>query len=427
MAENLRCKLAEKEMKVFVIFSLLVLLAASLATGTPQEIFEGMKTIILSRDALITDYFELANVSASFFNAACVLFSGYILLILQKTEFIGITMASLAINAGYALWGKNPINIWPLIVGTALYAKVHHTKVGRYVYTALFGTSLAPLITEMGFLLPFSNNVNYLISVGIGIFIGFILPPLSMHTASMHMGYNLFNVGFSAGMVAFGIVCILRSFGLESESVLIWKEGIDYRIAIGLFLYFLIAFVYGWFLNHWKIKNALAITRHPGRAVADFVLMDGAGPTLMNMALVGMNCLVYIIAIGGDLSGPVVGAILTAFGFAAFGAHLKNFLPVLVGVVIATAFNRFSITTPGIQLAAIFAVGLAPIAGQFGPIAGIIAGASHCAIVMCTSEMYGGMNLYNNGFSAGWTAILLIPILESFMKRFPKRRRKEKE
>ena len=427
MTENLRTRLAGKEMKVFVIFSMLVLLAAAFATGTPGEIFEGMMTIVLSRDALITDYFELAGVSASFFNAAFVLLIGYVLLLSQKTYFIGITIAALSINVGYALWGKNPINIWPLILGTAVYAKVHHARLGRYIYTALFGTSLAPLITEMGFLLPFSGPVNYLISILIGVFIGFILPPLSMHTASMHMGYNLFNVGFSAGVVAFAIVCILKSFGVESESVLIWREGIDPEIAIGLALYFLAAFLYGLFLNHWKIKDLFKITRHPGRAVADFVLLDGEGVTLMNMAVVGMSCLLYIICIGGDLSGPVVGAILTAFGFAAFGVHLKNFLPVLAGVVLATIFNKFTILTPGTQLAAIFAVGLAPVAGQFGIFAGIIAGAIHSVIVMCTSEMYGGMNLYNNGFSAGWTAILLIPILEGFMKRFPKKRRMEKE
>lgn len=426
MTENLRTKLAGKEMKAFVLFSMLVLVIAAFATGTPKDILEGMKTIVFSRDALITDYFELAGYSGAFFNAAIVLGIGYILLASQKTYYIGITMASLFINVGYALWGKNPVNIWPLILGTAVYAKIHHSKLGRYIYTALFGTSLAPLITEMGFLLPFSPSVNYLISIFMGVFIGFILPPLSMHTASMHMGYNLFNVGFSAGIVAFAIVCILKSFGVESQSVLIWKEGINPAIAVGLFIYFLIAFIYGLFLNHWRIKELFAITRHPGRAVADFVLMDGEGPTLMNMAVVGMSCLLYIICIGGDLSGPVVGAILTAFGFAAFGVHLKNFLPVLAGVVAMTILNRFTILTPGMQLAAIFAVGLAPIAGQFGIIAGMIAGVVHSAIVMCTSEMYGGMNLYNNGFSAGWTAILLIPILESFMKRFPRRKRSKK-
>lgn len=423
MTDNLREKLKGRELKIFVIFTMFVLFGAAFAMGTPLEIWEGMKTIAMSRDALITDYFELAGYGGAFFNAAVVLVIGYFMMHSHNTYFIGITMAALFINAGYALWGKNPVNIWPLILGTAIYAKVHSAKFGRYIYTALFGTSLAPLITEMGFLLPFSGPVNYLISIFIGVFIGYILPPLSMHTASMHMGYNLFNVGFSAGIVAFAIVCILKSFGVESQSVLIWQEEINPGIAIGLLVYFVIAFLYGLFLNNWSIKELFAITRHPGRAVADFVLMDGEGPTLMNMAVVGIVSLLYIICIGGDLSGPVVGAILTAFGFAAFGVHLKNFLPVLAGVVLMTIINRFTILTPGMQLAAIFAVGLAPIAGQFGVIAGVIAGAVHAAIVMCTSEMYGGMNLYNNGFSAGWTAILLIPILESFIKRFPRKKR----
>ena len=94
--------------------------------------------------------------------------------------------------------------------------------------------------------------------------------------------------------------------------------------------------------------------------------------------------------------------------------------------LILTILNRFTILTPGMQIAAIFAVGLAPVAGQFGIFAGIIAGAVHAVIVMCTSEMYGGMNLYNNGFSAGWTAIILVPILESFIKRFTQKKRSEK-
>ena len=426
MTENLRTRLVGKELKLFVLFSLLVFLAAAFATATPKEIFQGMKTIIRSRDALITDYFELAGFGASFFNAALVLGISFLLLLLEKTPFTGITMAAIFINVGYALWGKNPLNIWPMILGTALYARLHHARLGRYIYTALFGTSLAPLVTEMGFLLPFSVTVNWLISVAIGILIGFILAPLSMHTASMHMGYNLFNVGFSAGILAFGLVCILRSFGMESESVLIWKEGRETSLIVGMLLYFLLTFLYGLFLNHGRWKELWRITRHPGRAVADFVLMDGVGPTLMNMALVGMLCMLYILSIGGDLSGPVAGAILTAFGFAAFGVHVKNYLPVLAGVVLATLFNQFTIRTPGIQLAAVFAVGLAPVAGQFGILAGVIAGAIHSAIVMCTAQIYGGMNLYNNGFSAGWTAILLIPVLESFMKRFPtKKRRKD--
>ena len=63
-------------------------------------------------------------------------------------------------------------------------------------------------------------------------------------------------------------------------------------------------------------------------------------------------------------------------------------------------------------------VGVAPIAGEFGFAAGVFSGMLHVAIVMCTAQMYGGLNLYNNGFSTGWVAIFMVPLLESFMKRF---------
>ena len=130
----------------------------------------------------------------------------------------------------------------------------------------------------------------------------------------------------------------------------------------------------------------------------------------------GITCCAYICRIGGAVSGPVVGAILAAFGFAAFGAHVKNYLPVLLGVYLSTLVNQYQPTTPSMQLAAIFVVGLAPIAGKFGVIPGMIAGLLHSAIVTCTTEMYGGLNLYNNGFSAGWVAIVMVPGLEGHKK-----------
>lgn len=424
MAKKLRHKIEGKELKIFASYSIILLFLSAFMAGGLDEILTGMRTIVVSRDALITDYFELAGYAPAFFNAACVLAIGYFLLCVEKISFTGITAAALFINAGYAFWGKNPINILPILLGTFLYARLHKTGFGRYIYTALFGTCLAPLVTEMVYLLPFSDRINLLLAVLLGIFIGFVLPPLSMHTASMHMGYNLFNVGFSAGVLAFVIVCILKSLDMESSTVLIWREGRPLPIILVLYAFFLSAIGFGLFVNKGSLKELKNIMRHPGRAVADYVLMDGVGATLMNMGMVGSVCVTYIIVIKGDFSGPVVGAILTAFGFAAFGAHLKNFLPVLAGVFLSTLLTRFEPATPGIQLAAAFAVGLAPIAGQFGVIAGMIAGILHSAIVMCTSEMYGGMNLYNNGFSAGWVAIVMIPVVESFMKRFEYRKRR---
>ncbi len=56
----------------------------------------------------------------------------------------------------------------------------------------------------------------------------------------------------------------------------------------------------------------------------------------------------------------------------------------------------------------------------------MIAGFLHAAVVMCTGQMYGGLNLYNNGFSAGWVAIIMVPVIESFMKHFKERKRENK-
>lgn len=438
--QSLREKIEGKELKIFCFFSIILLFLISAVThiagkiagtdldgGAPVDLFAGVWKIIISRDALITDYFELAGYSAAFFNAATVLVVAFWLLCREKVPFTGLTLAAFFINAGYALWGKNPINTIPLLLGTILYARLHHTKLSRYIYTALFGTSLAPLVTELVYLLPFQWWVNGLIAIAVGAFIGYILPPLSMHTASMHMGYNLFNVGFATGILAFVIVCILKSVGIESEPVLIWRAGRPLWIIAGLVGYFLLTIGYGLYINKGNIKGIQKIWYHPGRAVADFVLMDGAGTTLVNMGLIGIVCVIYICVTGGDFSGPVVGAILTAFGFSAFGAHLKNYIPVLLGVSLSALLPAYDLQMPGIQLAAIFAVGLAPIAGQFGVVAGLCAGLLHAIIVMCTSELYGGLNLYNNGFSAGWVAILVVPVIESFMTRFKVRKRRKTE
>ena len=420
-------KAGDKACKRFVVLSILYLMITALVLDTPAEILTGLKRIIISRDALITDYFVIGGYGAAFFNAALVMLMEYVLLILEKVNFTGLTLAAMYINAGFALFGKNPVDILPIILGTCIYAAVHHTRLNRYIYTAMFGTCLAPFVTEMVYVLPFGPWINGVLALVIGIFIGFVLPPLSAHTASMHMGYNLFNVGFSAGIIAFVLMCILQSFGMEAQTILIWQEETPPWLYFWLAAFFAAAFFYGQYLNDGDLKKALKIMRHPGRAVADYVLMDGAGSTFANMGIVGMMGMIYIWAIGGQLSGPVIGAMLTAFGFAAFGAHPKNYLPVLAGVYLSTFINKFEATTPAVQLAAMFAVGVSPIAGQFGVIPGLLAGALHVAIVTCTSAMYGGLNLYNNGFSCGWVAIFMVPLLESFIRRYEIRRTKKAE
>lgn len=413
-------------LKYFTYITLALLYFTAISFSHPQELASGVRSIILSRDALITDYFELVGYGPAFFNAALVMTISLVMIEYAELPFTGLTIAAVFINTGFGFWGKNVVNILPIHFGTILYAKAHNTPMSRYTYTALFATCLAPFVTELTYILPFGLWGNLAIAIIAGLFVGYVLPPLSQHTASMHMGYSLFNVGFSGGTLAFVMFCVLKSFGIESQSVFIWKAEQHPKLIIGVYMYLLAAFLLGLYMNEGKMKSLLKILKHPGRAVADFVLMDGPGATLMNMALTGTAALTYAMLIDVDFSGPVLGCLFTVFGFAAFGAHLRNYLPVLLGVYLSTFLTQYSANDAGMIIAAFFVVGVAPIAGQFGVIPGILAGMLHSCIVMCTSQMYGGLNLYNNGFSCGWVAIVMIPALESFMRGYEVRKQQRK-
>ncbi len=155
--KTLRERLEGKECQTFILITVAMFWVIAFVMDTPVGIVEGMIKIITSRDALITDYFELGGYGAAFFNAGLVTLIGILFLLREKVPFTGLSMAALFINAGFAFFGKNPVNVIPILLGTGLYARFHHAKLGRYIYTALFGTSLAPFMTEMMYSLPFRS------------------------------------------------------------------------------------------------------------------------------------------------------------------------------------------------------------------------------------------------------------------------------
>jgi hypothetical protein len=114
---------------------------------------------------------------------------------------------------------------------------------------------------------------------------------------------------------------------------------------------------------------------------------------------------------GCDLNGPTLGGVFTIVGFSAFGKHIRNILPVIAGAVLAARINTWDPTMPNNTVAILFATGLAPISGQFGWAWGLIAGFIHVNATIHLSTLNGGFNLYNNGFAAGFVAILLVPII----------------
>ena len=61
-----------------------------------------------------------------------------------------------------------------------------------------------------------------------------------------------------------------------------------------------------------------------------------------------------------------------------------------------------------------FATGLCPFAGRYGWHIGVLAGMLNAIICTSTSALHGGFVLYNGGFTAGLTALVLLTVLDFY-------------
>ena len=161
-----------------------------------------------------------------------------------------------------------------------------------------------------------------------------------------------------------------------------------------------------------SIKGFFVIQKLPGRLPSDFMDLSSMGSALINSGLLGIAGSIYIYLVGGDFNGAMIAALLTVMGFGAFGTHIKNSWPIVLGIILSTLIFGWELSSPGPLLAALFGTTLAPLAGQFGIPIGIIAGFIHLIMVMQTGAWQGGMNLYNNGFAGGLTAALIVAIIQ---------------
>lgn len=411
-------KIQKSPIRALLYYIATSLLLFSLVTDNPIDTIQGLWLIIISPSTLITDYISVAGMSSAFLNSAIVSFMTLYIFDTTKIKYNGTSIASFMLMSGFALFGKNFLNIIPIFIGVYIYAHINKDTFRKYIYTALFGTSIAPVVSEIA--VNFSDDGITVLSVTVGVFIGiiagFLLPALSIECLRILQGFNLYNTGFAAGLIGILFTTAIKSFGYDTAIRSIWTTGQDFVLCAYLYLLFISFILFGYFLNGNSFRNYSKIFRHSGRAVADFTVMDGVAIACINMGVVGSFALTYLIAIDGDVNGPTIGAIFTIVGFGVLGKHLKNMYPPMLGVFLMSLITNWSLTDPSVQLAALFCTGLAPIAGQFGTFWGIVAGILHSVIVLNVTSFHGGLNLYNNGFAAGLVVIILLPTIESLAK-----------
>lgn len=397
------------------IFSFAMIIMAFLV-NTPLEVFQGELAIITSPSILITDYIAYANLGSALFNAGLVTLIGLGLAWIIRARFNGYLLSAIFTLAGFAFFGKNVFNIFPIFLGVFLFDRIFSQQPLRdLIAPLLFGTTVGPVVSQVafGFDLGWWGLAGGIV---LGVLLGIILAALMDHIYSFHLGYNLYNTGTTGGFVATVAYITMRGFGLDIQPAFYWSTqytGILTWFVLTV-LIFLIALGFIWGA---KFKNFQIIWKSSGRLASDYVVMTDLGTTLVNMGLVGLIALGYVHMVGGDVNGPILAGIFTVTGFGALGKHPRNIVPIMIGVFLFCIPNVWQHAEPGPLLAALFCTTLAPLAGKFGFFAGVIAGAIHLPMVMHVGNVHGFMNLYNNGFAGGLAMLIIIGFIKGLKPR----------
>ena len=384
---------------------------------TPREILDGLIAILTSRDTLLTDYFGVGGAGAAFVNAGLLTLIACLIYGSTGARMTGAAVAALLLVLGFGLFGKNLLNVWPILLGVVLYSRFMGQPFAANINTAFFGIALSPIVSEIVFSSLLAPAVAWPLGIGTGLVIGFILPAAAAQIFKAHMGYALYNMGFTAGLVGVLVVALYKSYGFVPDPVFIWTTGNN--PLMGAFLASVCAsmILLGLVLDRGSLGGLVRILREPGQSPSDFIASAGLGPVLVNMGLSGAVAVAYVLTVGGELNGPVIGAVLSIMGFAAFGKHPANFLPIIAGVFLGSLAKPWGAADPSILLAALFATNLAPIAGRFGWHWGVVAGFVHSSAALSVGSVHGGLNLYNNGFAAGIVASILAPVIIAIQSR----------
>ena len=391
---------------------LLALAGAVFAIDGREDVLRGLCTIITTEDALITDYVLVAGPGAALVNSAIVTAISICLLYAAGDTLNGMTLVEMGLMSGFSLFGKNFVNIWPILAGTWLYTKACRQRLSGNIGIGLMSTALAPIVSYIALDNGWGGPVQ---GVLVGVVIGFIMPPLATYTYRIQNGMNLYNVGFACGLAALICVPLMASLGADPTTHYRWAKGYDLPFGVMLGALCVLLILGGLFFSRKPVWAAWAgyrrLLQTSGRAPSDYLRMFGPAPVVINTGVNGLIGMAYILLTGGDLNGPTVGGIFTIMGFSAFGKHAFNILPVMGGVALGSLVMDWTLNDSAVQLACLFCTTLAPIAGYFGWPYGVLAGFLHSSVVLYTGSPVAGMNLYNNGFSGGLIAIVLYPTI----------------
>ena len=445
----------DRRMARFMLFLSLYFLLCSLAAVLflkEGNFFPSLWRVLISPSRLVTDYFALAGVAVSFFNVGICGLIANAVIYFSRLKINATAFAAYLLVVAHGFYGLNFLNLWLPMLGVLLYCLTRRVKISENAHIMLFATALAPFVSDLLFAYPMPDRdkfgfsvIGLVLSILLSIFSGFFAPAVLPGTTAMHRGYNMYKAGLALGLLGLFLYSFLYpSLGISEPApsitagmplpTLLSSQGIFAEAS--LFLLFAISLILGFFLNGKSLRGYKSLLRASGYGT-DFYHLHGVPLCFVNFGVYGFTLLLYLNAVfalpllipglpaAACFTGPTVGVVFAALSFSADGQQPRNIAPIALGYaslfavcsLLCVALGRPVAWTLGTQSYVngfAFATGLCPLAGKYGKRFGTLAGFLGATICTVTDEMHGGFVLYNGGFTAGLTALILICLLDFY-------------
>ncbi|MCL2841606.1 MAG: DUF1576 domain-containing protein [Defluviitaleaceae bacterium] len=383
--------------------------------ASPAEIADGLLVILTAPNILVTDYIAIAGLGATFVNVGIMGLLAIAVLASTRHRPFGLDMGVLGLVTGFAFFGKNPLNMIPILLGAWLFSRFVKRPFEENLVPALLGNALAPAVSQLAHVYYIPTPIGIALGAMIGVFIGFTLSPLAAFMKRAHEGYNLYNVGFTAGIFAIILMALYTNLGISFEPRTYWSYGNNTVLMIFLGIVSAYFVIVGLLANTGEKVTLKQLLLVPTEDLDYFKWYREK--IYISMGILGFAALGFMAVMQAEYTGLAIGAILSVIGFGAFGKSLVHAIPIVAGTMLADIANLFSFGTPlnahGSLVAILFSTCLTPLSKSFGWKWGILAGYLHLSVATNISMFHGGMNLYNNGLAAGLVAMLLLPVIRA--------------
>ena len=424
-------------LRLFFGFITLSFLIAAVCMPDRKDMFTGLWEILSQPSKISANYFAMGGYAATFLNMGLVGLACLALFGIFKGTPNNVSTLAFLLTVGFGSWGINILNIWPTVLGVVVYGLVKKEKMGGLVNAMLFSTGIAPLITELmlRYLTPEAvgfSLTGILLSLFVGLIIGFFLPAGLAYSPKVHKGFDLYSAALPIGMTAFFLNAILyKTMGRALPQALSDLDPSSMQVASASTVNIFCGVVFGLcivfaFLLGCKPKDYWKLLSDP-ETVTNFSSTYGNATFLMNAGIFGLFILGYYNLIGANFNGITFGIIFCMLATCNSGSHPGNVWPIMLGYAVASVVFgwlsplvggsfAFKINAQAIMVGLCYANGLSPIADKYGWRYGFIAAIMHYLLVTSVPTLHGGYCLYNGGFTAALICMILVPELERFFK-----------